>query len=55
MPKFTAPRRVFDPTFSERVRDANPLDQVVNDDLLPAERPLLAGAGDELEGLAPCP
>jgi hypothetical protein len=53
MPKFTVSPNVFDPTFRERVRDANPIERVVNDDLLAAGHHPLAGAGDELEGWHP--
>jgi hypothetical protein len=53
MPNFTVPRRVFDPTFAERVRDANPLEQVVNGDLLSAGHRALTGTGDERAGWHP--
>jgi DNA primase len=53
MPKFTTPSSLFDPTFRDRVRDATPIEQVINDDLLAAGHPPLTGKGDELEGWHP--
>jgi hypothetical protein len=44
---------LFDPTFRERVRDANPIEQIINDDLVAARHCPLAGAGEELEGWHP--
>jgi DNA primase catalytic core len=53
MPNFTVPLGVFDPTFRDRVRDANPLEQVINDTLLAAGHPPLAGTGEEIAGWHP--
>ena len=53
MPNLTVPPRVFDPTFRDRVRDANPLAHVINEDLRAAGHPPLAGKGEEVEGWHP--
>ena len=53
MSNFTMPSSLFDPTFRERVRDANPIEQIINDDLVAAGHRPLAGAGEELEGWHP--
>jgi DNA primase len=53
MPNFTRPSSLFDPTFRERVRDANPIEQIINDDLLAAGHCPVVGAGEELEGWHP--
>src|SRR5215212_5195402 len=43
MPNLTVPLGVFDPTFRDRVRDATPLEHVINDDLRAAGHPPLTG------------
>ena len=53
MPNFTIPPTHFDPTFRERVRDANSIEQIINDDLAAAGHHPLVGTGEELEGWHP--
>src|SRR5262245_11723891 len=53
MPNFTALPGVFDPTFRDHVRDANPIEQVINDDLRAVGHPPLAGKGEEVAGWHP--
>jgi hypothetical protein len=53
MAPFTGPTRGFDPTFRERVRDANPIEQIINDDLIAAGHHPLAMAAEDLEGWHP--
>ena len=42
--------RIFDPTFRDLVRDATPIEDLVNADLRAAGHPPLSGHGDEREG-----
>src|SRR2546426_271252 len=53
MPNFAMRPSLFDPTFRERVRNANPIEQIINDDLAVAGHPTLTGTGEELEGWHP--
>jgi DNA primase len=53
MPNFPMPPSLFDPTFREHVRDANPLEQLINEDLLSVGHRPLVGIGDEREGWHP--
>jgi DNA primase catalytic core len=53
MPNFITLSSLFDPTFRERVRDANSIEQIINDDLVAAGHHPLTGAGEELEGWHP--
>ena len=53
MPSVVMTAPSFDPTLRDRVRDANPIADVINDTLAAAGHPPLSGRGDELAGWHP--